>query len=41
MTPTLIEAINYLLDGPFVPFAVLCVIALAACDWLERKGRSR
>ena len=40
MTPTIIETINYLLDGPFVPFAVLCVITLIACDYLERKGRS-
>ncbi len=39
MTPTLIETINYLLDGPFVPFAVMCVITLVACDFIERKGR--
>jgi hypothetical protein len=41
MTPTLIETINYLLDGPFVPFAVLCVVTLVACDWIETKGRSK
>ncbi len=36
-----LEVFNYLLDGPFVPFAVLAVITLLACDWVERKGRSR
>jgi hypothetical protein len=40
MAPTLIETINYLLDGPFVSFAVLCIITLVACDWVEKKGRS-
>jgi hypothetical protein len=40
MTITIIEIINYLLDGPYLPFAVLCVITLVACDYLERKGRS-
>ena len=39
MTP--LEFFNYLLDGPFAPFAVLCVITLIACDFIERKGRSR
>ena len=38
MTP--LEFFNYLLDGPFLPFAVLLVITLVACDWLEKKGRS-
>jgi len=39
MTP--LEFFNYLLDGPVAPFAVMCVITLIACDFIERKGRSR
>jgi hypothetical protein len=39
MTP--LEFFKYLLDGPFAPFAVMCVITLIACDFIERKGRSR